>query len=62
MRKEKKAKYLVSWDIEKDDSNWVVQFWKHDKDGTKTLIWQLDKNSDGSGSFDLDFLTPSRPY
>ena len=58
MKKEKKTKYFVSWDIADGGSNWVVQFWRHDKDGTKTLIQQLDKNSDDGGGFDLDFLSP----
>jgi hypothetical protein len=52
-----KPKYYVSWDIADGGLNWVVQFWREDIDGTKTLLQQLDKNSDDGGSFALEFLT-----
>lgn len=48
-------KVVVSWDIADGGTEWVVQFWKIDKDGTTTLFQQLDKNSDDGGSFDLLF-------
>ena len=53
MKEEKKTKYYVSWDIASNGSNWVVQFWKQEKDGIKTLIQQLNKDSDDGGSFEF---------
>ena len=50
---EERERVVVSWDIADGGTEWVVQFWKVDKDGTKTLFQQLDKNSDDGGSFDL---------
>lgn len=46
---------IVSWDIAGGGSEWVVQFWRTKKDGTKVLIEQLDKNSDDGGNF---IITP----
>lgn len=48
-----KQRITVSWDIADGGDNWVVQFWAN-INGVKTLIQQLDKNSDDAGSFDLD--------
>jgi hypothetical protein len=44
---------MVSWDIADGGAEWVVQFYKKEKDGKMTLLTQLDKNSDDGGSFSM---------
>ena len=53
MKKELKEKIVVSWDIADGGDNWIVQFWKTDKEGKAELFTQLDRNSDDGGSFEI---------
>ena len=57
---EERERMVVSWDIADGGTEWVVQFWKVEVDGTKTLLQQLDKDSDDGGSFYLFSLDTNK--
>lgn len=55
--RESNPKYRISWDTADGGSEWCVQIWKINKDGTAELYESLSNKSDDGGSFDLDTLT-----
>lgn len=53
IRKEYEGKYLVSWDIADGGKEWCILIWKVNKDGTRELWQELNKDSDDGGNFEI---------
>lgn len=51
---------FVSWDTAEKKDNWVVQFWRVEQDGTRTIVEELSKSSDEGGMFRLGALTSEK--
>jgi len=48
------SEIIMTWDCAEINDLWVVQFWKKEKDGSLTLIKQIDS---GKGSMSLTSLS-----